>query len=49
MHKYTHGTPRVISQLADNALMVGMAQRAKCIDGFLMHGVVQEFTGAEAA
>lgn len=49
LHKVAQGTPRLISQLADTALLVGMAQKAKCIDGFLMHGVVQEFIGAEAA
>src|SRR5262249_36527459 len=49
LHKYTKGTPRLTSQIADNALMVGFAQKAKVIDGFLVHSVICEFTGQEAA
>ena len=29
--------------------MVGFAQKAKLIDGYLVHSVVSEFTGKEAA
>ncbi|HVL39005.1 MAG TPA: AAA family ATPase [Fimbriimonadaceae bacterium] len=49
MHKFTKGTPRLISQIADNALLVGMAQKAKIIDGFLMHNIVAEYQGRQAA
>lgn len=49
MHKLTQGTPRLVSQMADNALLVGMAKKVKVIDGFLMHSVVSEYTGREAA
>lgn len=49
LHRHTGGTPRLICQLADNALLVGMAQKAKNIDGFLMHGIVSEQTGMERA
>ncbi len=49
LHKYAQGTPRLSTQLADNALMVGFAQKAKLIDGFLMHGVVAEYSGIEEA
>jgi general secretion pathway protein A len=49
IHKHGNGTPRLTSQLADNALLVGMAQKAKMIDGFLMHAVIGEFAGAEEA
>jgi len=49
IHKFTKGYPRLISQIADNALMVGFAQKAKLIDGYLVHSVVSEFTGKEAA
>jgi general secretion pathway protein A len=49
LHKYTKGTPRLTSQVADNALLVGMAQKAKMIDGFLMHAVISEFSGVEEA
>lgn len=49
MHRHTNGRPRLIVQVADNALLVGMAQKAKTIDGFLMHGIVNEQTGKERA
>lgn len=49
IHKFTKGTPRLTSQVADNALLIGMVQKAKLIDGFLMHGVIAEFTGIEEA
>jgi general secretion pathway protein A len=42
IHKASGGTPRLISQFADNALLVGMAHQAKQIDGFLMHEVLNE-------
>jgi hypothetical protein len=37
----------LICQLADNALMVGMAEQVSQIDGFLMHGVIMDFEGKE--
>ncbi len=49
IHKFTKGAPRLVSQIADNCLMVAFAQKAKNIDGFLVHSVVCEFTGQEAA
>ncbi len=49
LHKATGGTPRLICQLADNALMVGMARKAKIVDGFLMHSVINDFQGKELA
>lgn len=49
LHKCSGGTPRLTSQLADNALMFGFARKAKMIDGFLMHSVIAEFTGVEEA
>lgn len=49
MHKYTKGVPRLICQIADTALLMGMAQRVKMIDGFLMHNVIAEFSGEERA
>ncbi|HRJ32540.1 MAG TPA: AAA family ATPase [Fimbriimonadaceae bacterium] len=45
LHKFTKGTPRLSSQIADNALMVGMAKEAKIIDAYLMHDVITEYTG----
>jgi general secretion pathway protein A len=49
IHKYTKGTPRLTSQVADNALMVSFAQKVRKIDGFMMHSVICDFTGQEAA
>jgi len=43
--KATAGTPRLVSQVADNALLMGMAQKAKMIDAFLIHGVLAEQFG----
>lgn len=49
IHQASQGTPRVICQLADNALMVGMARKSKIVDGFLMHDVINEYFGKEEA
>ncbi|MFY9235491.1 MAG: AAA family ATPase [Fimbriimonadaceae bacterium] len=49
MHKCSKGTPRLISQLADNALLQGFARKLKSIDGYLMHSVVGDFSGMEEA
>jgi general secretion pathway protein A len=49
IHKFTNGTPRLTSQLADNALMVAFVKKAKIIDGFLMHGVIADYAGIEEA
>jgi len=42
IHKFSGGTPRLISQAADNALLVGFAQNLKRIDGFTMHSILHE-------
>ncbi len=47
IHKYTEGTPRIISQLADNALLVAMSQKSQRIDGVTMHGIIQDFDGKD--
>ncbi len=47
LYQYTGGYPRVVCQLADNALVIGMAQRVQQIDGFLMHSVIMDFEGKE--
>lgn len=49
LHKYTKGTPRLVCQLADNALLHGMVRKVKVIDGFLMHSVIADYTGEEKA
>lgn len=43
LHKYSNGTPRLISQMADNALMVGMAQGLQQIDGATMHAIIEDY------
>ncbi len=47
IHKFSHGYPRVICQVADNALLIGMAKKVKMIDGYLMHDVLCEYSGVE--
>lgn len=42
IHKFSGGTPRLISQAADNALLVGAVQKLKVIDGFTMHTVIED-------
>lgn len=49
IHKYCQGAPRLISQIADNALMMGFAQKLKIIDGFLVHTVIADYSGIEVA
>lgn len=44
IHKTTQGVPRLISQAADNALLVGAMQKVNHIDGFLMHSLLHETT-----
>ncbi len=48
IHKSSNGSPRMISTLADQALMVGMAQNVKLIDAYLAHEVVQQHLGVAA-
>lgn len=47
LHKHAKGTPRLTSQLADHALLMGFAQKVRAIDGFLMHSVICEHTGSD--
>lgn len=49
IHKYCQGAPRLISQIADNALMMAFAQKAKMVDGYLVHAVISDYSGLEAA
>lgn len=49
LHKFTGGTPRLASQIADNALLVGMAQKVQMIDGYLMHQIINDFQGIQEA
>jgi general secretion pathway protein A len=42
IHKFSKGIPRLISQAADNALLVGAVQKLKVIDGFTMHAVIED-------
>jgi len=49
LHKFSKGAPRLTSQVADNALLVSFAQKARIIDGYLMSNVLNEFQGVEVA
>lgn len=49
LQQYSGGTPRLICQAADNALLLGMAQKVKRIDGYLMHDAVREHAGLGVA
>lgn len=49
MHKYTQGAPRLISQIADNALMIAFVRKQQAIDGFLIHQIVADHSGLEEA
>ncbi|MCW5936935.1 MAG: AAA family ATPase [Fimbriimonadaceae bacterium] len=48
LHQISGGAPRVICQLADNAMMMAMARNEHMIDAFLMHEVAEEYTGVAA-
>jgi len=43
LHKLSNGTPRVITQMADQALMIGMAQKLRQIEGMTVHEVLREY------
>lgn len=45
LHKASRGVPRVISQIADNALLMGMANKVRHVDGYLMHEVIDQYCG----
>lgn len=47
LHKFSKGYPRLICQMADNALMIGMVKKVKAIDGYFMHDVICDTTGQE--
>lgn len=49
LNKFAKGYPRVICQLADNALLLGMARKVHAIDSYFMHDVVADYTGLERA
>ncbi|MCA0359419.1 MAG: hypothetical protein LCH41_00005, partial [Armatimonadetes bacterium] len=48
VHKLSGGAPRVVIQLADNAMLMAMARGEKSVDGFLIHEIAEEFGGAAA-
>jgi general secretion pathway protein A len=47
MHKFSKGYPRLICQIADYALLMGMARKAKQVDAFLMNDVIREYSGSD--
>lgn len=42
IHKFSGGTPRLVSQAADNALLVAAMQKIRRIDGFTMHAILND-------
>jgi general secretion pathway protein A len=48
LHKASGGYPRLISTMADQALILGMAQGERLIDAFLMHDVCEQHLGVAA-
>ncbi len=48
IHRFSQGAPRVILQLADNTLLIASARKEKCVDGFLVHEVAEEYDGVAA-
>lgn len=48
IHRFSKGAPRVILQLADNTLLIASARKEKCVDGFLVHEVAEEYDGVAA-
>lgn len=48
LHKASKGYPRIITTLADQALIFGMAHKAQHIDGFMMHDTWRQFNGEAA-
>jgi general secretion pathway protein A len=48
IHQVSGGAPRLISQLADNAMLMAMARRTQTIDGFLLHEVAEDYNGVAA-
>jgi general secretion pathway protein A len=44
---YTKGYPRVICQVADNALLMGMVKKTRRIDNYLMHSVIMAMEGKD--
>jgi general secretion pathway protein A len=47
LYKYTRGYPRVICQVADTALLMGMVEKTRRIDDFLMHSVIMAMEGKD--
>jgi general secretion pathway protein A len=49
IYKASKGTPRVATQLADQAMMMGMAQKLREIEGMTIHDVLRDYNLAGAA
>lgn len=49
MQKMSKGVPRVLMQLADNAMLLAMSRKEKMIDGFLAHEAAEDYSGGLAA
>jgi general secretion pathway protein A len=49
IHRSSRGAPRMVSQLADDALGAAFKQNGKKVDAFLMRSVIEECLGSVAA
>lgn len=49
IHKASGGAPRVICQLADNAMLMAMSREHQVIDGYQLHEVANEYSNLEEA
>jgi general secretion pathway protein A len=49
LHRFSGGAPRVVCQLADNAMVMAMARNVAMVDGMLIHEVAEEYSGGLAA
>lgn len=47
LYEYSGGLPRVVCEIADNALLMGMLKQTKKIDAFMMRSVIMDFEGKE--
>ena len=49
IQEMSQGIPRVILQLADNAMLLAMSRKERMIDGYLTHEAAEQYTGAVVA
>lgn len=47
LYEYSKGIPRIICEIADNALLMAMLKQTRKVDAFLMRSVIMDFEGKE--